>query len=114
VAFGAGEYYDATARMKEFTGSTPHNNGYYYTEETIYGKAVADDCDLFETIPSGSFCEYLPLKEDDAPTLLFTDTKAGTPYQLVVTNNAGLYRYVTDHVICKKDTNMEKMLFTIF
>jgi hypothetical protein len=25
-------------------------------------------------------------------------TKAGEPYQLVVTNRAGLYRYVTDHI----------------
>jgi len=25
-------------------------------------------------------------------------TKEGEPYQLVVTNRAGLYRYVTDHI----------------
>ena len=36
--------------MKLFTGDTPHNHGYYYTEEAICGKAVADNSDLFETI----------------------------------------------------------------
>ena len=114
VAFGAGEFYDATARMKQFTGQTPHNNGYYYTEETIYGRAVADDSDLFETFPSGCFHEYLPLDENNADTLLSTDTKPEVPYQLVVTNSAGLYRYITDHIVCIKETQMDKILFSIY
>ena len=114
VAFGAGEFYDATAHMKQFTGKTPHNNGYYYTEETIYGRAVADDSDLFETFPSGCFHEYLPLDENNADTLLSTDTKPEVPYQLVVTNSAGLYRYITDHIVCIKETQMDKILFSIY
>ena len=114
VAFGAGECYEATEHMKQFTGSVPHNNGYYYTEETIYGHAVADDSDLFETFNSGSFHEYLPLEEDSAATILSTDTKPGVPYQLVVTNSAGLYRYVTDHMVCIQETQMDKILFTIY
>ena len=114
IAFGAGEYYDATTHMKQFTGQIPHNNGYYYTEETIYGRAVADDSDLFETLPSTGFHEYLPLEEDNATTVLLTNTKRGVPYQLVVTNNAGLYRYVTDHIVCIQETQMDKILFTIY
>lgn len=114
IAFGAGEYYDATTHMKQFTGQIPHNNGYYYTEETIYGRAVADDSDLFETLPSTGFHEYLPLEEDNAATVLPTNTKPGVPYQLVVTNNAGLYRYVTDHIVCIQETQMDKILFTIY
>jgi hypothetical protein len=115
IAFGAGEYYDATTHMKQFTGQIPHNNGYYYTEETIYGRAVADDSDLFETLPSTGFHEYLPLEEEDnAATVLPTNTKRGVPYQLVVTNNAGLYRYVTDHIVCIQETQMDKILFTIY
>lgn len=114
IAFGAGEYYDATTHMKQFTGQIPHNNGYYYTEETIYGRAVADDSDLFETLPSTGFHEYLPLEEDNAATVLPTNTKRGVPYQLVVTNNAGLYRYVTDHIVCIQETQLDKILFTIY
>lgn len=114
IAFGAGEYYDATTHMKQFTGQIPHNNGYYYTEETIYGRAVADDSDLFETLPSTGFHEYLPLEEDNATTVLPTNTKRGVPYQLVVTNNAGLYRYVTDHIVCIQETQLDKILFTIY
>jgi hypothetical protein len=114
VAFGAGECYDATVRMKQYTGQIPHNNGYYYTEETIYGRAMADDSDLFESLPSNCFHEYLPLKEDNATTVFSTDTKTGIPYQLVVTNSAGLYRYVTDHIVCIQETQMDRILFTIY
>ena len=114
IAFGAGEYYDATAYMKQFTGETPHNNGYYYTEETIYGRAVADDSDLFETFSSDSFHEYLPVDSESETTLLSTATKPGVPYQLVVTNSAGLYRYVTDHIVCIQESQMDKILFTIY
>jgi len=114
VAFGAGEFYEGTTRMKQFTGQTPHNNGFYYTEETIYGRAVADDSNLFETFASGSFHEYLPLKEDNAATVFSTEMKPGVPYQLVVTNSAGLYRYVTDHMVCIQETQMDKLIFTIY
>jgi len=114
VAFGAGEYYDATAHMKQFTGQIPHNNGYYYTEETIYGRAIADDSDIFETLPSKSFHEYQTLNDNNTATLLSTDTKPGEPYQLVVTNSAGLYRYVTDHIVCIQEKQIDKILFTIY
>jgi hypothetical protein len=114
VAFGLGDCSGATARMKLFTGEIPHNHGYYYTEETICGKAVADDSDLFETFPSDSFHEYLALKKDSADTILSTETKPGVPYYLVVTNSAGLYRYVTDHIVRIQETQMDKVLFTIY
>ncbi len=114
VAFGAGDCYVATTRMKQFTGNIPHNNGYYYTEETIYGRAVADDCDVFETVPSGSLHEYLSMKESNAATQLSTDAQPGQLYHLVVTNKAGLYRYVTDHVVCVNETQMDKIIFSIY
>ena len=114
VAFGAGDCYIATTRMKQFTGNIPHNNGYYYTEETIYGRAVADDCDVFETVPSGSLHEYLSMKESNAATQLSTDAQPGQLYHLVVTNKAGLYRYVTDHVVCINETQMDKIIFSIY
>jgi hypothetical protein len=100
--------------MKRFTGETPHTNGYYYTEETIYGRAVADNSDLFETFSSDSFHEYLPVDSESETTLLSTATKPGVPYQLVVTNSAGLYRYVTDHIVCIQESQMDKILFTIY
>jgi len=109
VAFGLGDCSGATARMKLFTGQTPHNHGYYYTEETICGKAVADNSDLLETFPTNSFHEYLSLKKDGTGTVLSTETKPGVPYYLVVTNSAGLYRYVTDHIVSIQASQMDKV-----
>ena len=41
-------------------------------------------------------------------------TQPSTPYQLVVTNSAGLYRYVTDHVVRIEEIKIDKILFTIY
>ena len=55
-----------------------------------------------------------PLNDNNMATLLSTDTKPGDPYQLVVTNSAGLYRYVTDHIVCIQEKQIDKILFTIY
>jgi len=75
---------------------------------------IADDSDIFETLPSKSFHEYQTQNDNNTATLLSTDTKPGDPYQLVVTNSAGLYRYVTDHIVCIKEKQIDKILFTIY
>ena len=54
------------------------------------------------------------MKKDNAVTILSTDTKPGVPYFLVVTNSAGLYRYVTDHIVCIQESQMDRILFTIY
>jgi hypothetical protein len=38
----------------------------------------------------------------------------GEPYQLVVTNSSGLYRYVTDHIVRIQEKQEDKVLFTIY
>ena len=50
----------------------------------------------------------------NADTVLATETKPDVPYYLVVTNSAGLYRYVTDHIVHIHETQMDKILFTIY
>lgn len=114
VAFGAGELYESCKNMKQYTGDIPHNHGYYFTEEAIFGKAVADDSDLFECIRGNNFYELIPIKEDKAVPVRFSKSHAGEPYQLVVTNRAGLYRYITDHIVCPKVINHNNIQFTIY
>ncbi len=72
------------------------------------------DGDIFETLPSKNFHEYQPLNDNNMATLLSTETKPGEPYQLVVTNSAGLYRYVTDHIVRIQERQIDKILFTIY
>lgn len=115
VAFGAGELYESCNEMKRYTGDIPHNHGYYFTEETIFGKAVADDSNLFECIRNNNFYELIPIKgEDNSSPIRFSEANIGEPYQLVVTNRAGLYRYVTDHIVCPKEVNHNQIRFTIY
>lgn len=113
VAFGSGEHYEAFQQMKRYTGNLAHNHGYYFTEEAILGKAVADDSDLFECIKGVNFYELKPLATDGAP-VFWTQVEMGKPYQLIVTNKAGLYRYTTDHIICPQKVSLNSIEFTIY
>ncbi len=113
VAFGSGEHYPACEEMKKYTGTLTHNHGYYFTEEAILAKASADESNLFECVRGDNFYELIPLKEESAP-VLWTQVVKGAPYQLVVTNKAGLYRYTTEHFICPQEVTRESILFTIY
>lgn len=113
VAFGSGEHYPACEEMKKYTGTLTHNHGYYFTEEAILAKASADESNLFECVRGNNFYELIPLKEESAP-VLWTQVEKGAPYQLVVTNKAGLYRYTTEHFICPQEVTRESILFTIY
>lgn len=113
VAFGSGEHYEAFQEMKRYTGDLAHNHGCYFTEEAILGKAVADNSDLFECIKGVNFYELKPIATDSAP-VFWTQVETGKPYQLIVTNKAGLYRYTTDHFICPQKVSLNSIEFTIY
>lgn len=114
VAYGAGEEYEHTSGMKKYTGSLPHNHGYYFTEETIFGKAVENDSNLFECLRGINYYELIPMMASSEEACRWTDVTIGEPYTLVVTNCAGLYRYVTDHIICPKEVTKNHIYYTIY
>ena len=115
VAFGAGELYESFHELKRYTDGVAHNHGYYFTEETIFGKAVADDSDLFECIQNYNLYELEPVASlDDARPLLWSSVSLGVPYYIVVTNHAGLYRYQTDHSVCPSEITPQSIKFTIY
>ena len=110
VAYGAGDQQEATEALRYYIKGTPHHHGFYVTSETLMAKAVQADCDLFELNTDTNFYEFIPVDDNDkkvdvpvpvkkeAP-LLISQLQSGKTYQMVVTNNAGLYRYLTDHRI---------------
>lgn len=118
VAYGAGEMYESMREMKAFTGDLPHNHGYLYSPVALLGKAVADDTDLFSmsSATGSNFYELLPLLDDnsDEQALSLSDAESDKPYQLVVTNQAGLYRYVTDHFVYVREVDFSSVRFTIY
>ena len=114
VAFGAGELYESTTALKRYLGEIHHNNGYYYTEEAVIGKAKEDNSNVFHHSVYSCFFEVLPLGAEDGEALPLSEADPDTPYQLVVTNEAGLYRYVMDHFIYVKEVGVDGISFTVY
>lgn len=116
IGFGAGELYESKRDLKEYIGDIAHNHGYYFTEEAVLGKSVNDNSDLFESSMSDCFYELLPIEKDatSLDTVLLTDVVLHKTYQLVITNNSGLYRYVTDHFISIKEKNVDFIRYTVY
>lgn len=115
VAFGAGELYESCNALKRYTGDIPHNHGFYFTEETIFGKAVSDDSNLFECIQNYNMYELQPISStDDTKPLLWSQAKTDESYFIVVTNHAGLYRYQTDHIVHLSEITPDSIKFTIY
>lgn len=116
IAFGAGEFYESYNALKRYTDGIPHNHGYYFTEETIFGKAISDDSNMFECIQNYNVYELLPVVDtsDEPKSLLWSNVIVGTSYFIVVTNHAGLYRYQTDHIVVPCDITPESIKFTIY
>ena len=114
VAYGAGELHQHTVAMKKYTGSMPHSNGYYFTEEAILGKAVADDSELFECPRGVNYYELLPQDSASDAAINWSEATVNNRYALVVTNRAGLYRFVTDHIVCPKEVTADHIYYTIY
>ncbi len=115
VAYGSGEFRGTTAEMRHYTGNLPHNHGYLYSEAALLGHAVEDDSEQFVISDSLNFYELLPVTaSNDVKAITLSQAEPGTPYQLVVTNTAGLYRYVTDHFIVTRSVDISGTRFTIY
>ena len=114
VGFGASRQQNATAQLRRYTKGIPHNHGYYFTAETMMAKAVADDSDVFRLITDNDLLEFIPCDNTAATPVLLSETKEGASYRVVVTNQAGLYRFKTSHkvTIVEKDL-MRGVLVTI-
>jgi glycosyltransferase involved in cell wall biosynthesis len=123
LAFGKGEMYGYTEKVKKYAEGIVMNDSYYYTEEAILGKAIDSDEGLFECLVENCFYELLPLEHYanirgregmEVKTRLWTEAETGKPYYLVVTTNAGLYRYITNHIIVPQEVLHHSIKFTIY
>lgn len=98
VAFGAGKQQEATAQLRRYTEGTPLNHGYYITAESMIAQALGDDDDRFRLITDNDVFEFIPLDNNwNGGTIPLSEVEMGKTYRLVITNRAGLYRFVTGH-----------------
>ena len=99
VAGGGGSFLIYSKKLKKHLGKISHNYGVYASSEAVIGKAVRDDSDIYTLADSSVFLEFLPVDENTSETLLTDELEAGKSYKVLVTNNAGLYRYRLGDVI---------------
>ena len=117
IAFGTGRFYESGLKLLDhYCGDVTFNNGFYFTAETILGRAVADNSKLYECIQDYNFYELLPAGSkvgEPAGPLTWSQAETGKPYYLVVTNHAGLYRYRTEHIITPVNVSADRIQFTV-
>lgn len=100
VACGSGNQSFAREQVKSFMGNVSWNNGYYFTLETVMGKALFNDSDLYELDRNACFYEFFCNDIEDArPPVPISGLEPGHTYNVIVTNDSGLYRLMTNYEI---------------
>lgn len=112
--YGRRYHFDQIETLADYQLMVPMTN-YEHYKRLIDLQTNIGESGILTTEPTRLYLvNAKPLNDNDTATLLSTDTKPGDPYQLVVTNSAGLYRYVTDHIVCIQEKQIDKILFTIY
>lgn len=99
VAGGGGSFSIYSRRLKKPLGKIAHNYGLYASSEAVIGKAMKDNSDVYTLADTSSFFEFLPVCDEKCEALLPDELEVGKRYMVIVTNNAGLYRYKLGDVI---------------
>lgn len=99
IAGGGGSFSIYSRRMQRNLGKIVHNYGLYASSEGVIGCAVKDGTDLYRIADSSLFLEFIPVNENSDVSLLADELEPGKYYRVIVTNNAGLYRYNIGDVI---------------
>ena len=108
IAAGSGSFKIYTAQMKRYTSDVPHSNGFFASSEMLAGKAI--DGDNYELIPDLNFYEFLSV--DDTRPIFLNEVEVGKDYEIILTNQAGLYRYRTEDIIRVVECGSGKLIFS--
>lgn len=84
-----------TERVRRYIGRTPLYCMGYSASEGLFSVPFELDNPASVLIPEAAYFEFLPLGETDyGRTLGVEDLEVGHDYEIIVTNRAGLYRYL--------------------
>lgn len=80
-------------KLQKYIGSVEFSNGIYLSEVGVLG-ASTEKAGIYEKISDGNFYEIM-----DANGKVFkpSQAKVGKTYTLIITNNTGLYRFVSNY-----------------
>lgn len=99
VAAGSGSFAIYTEKLKRYIGKAAHINGFYACSEALIGECLEPGSDVYTLISSNAFLEFLPVSGDPKQPLLPEELKEGEDYEIILTNDAGFYRYRLGEVI---------------
>ncbi|MDL2247036.1 GH3 auxin-responsive promoter family protein [Methanobrevibacter sp. OttesenSCG-928-K11] len=110
IGAGTGAFEIYTRKLQRFIGDIPINNGYYASSEALIGKATEDNNDEYTLIIDNSYFEFIPINDDNYDSLKNIENdenivlsidklEVGKDYEILITNDSGLYRYRLGDVI---------------
>ncbi len=111
VAFGDDSFRIYTDRLRKYIGDIPLDNGYFMVSAALVGQAT-EGSNKYRLLDGHNFYEFLPPAAGETPRLLAT-VKEGEIYELIVTNQAGLYRYRTGYLIRAEERSGGSLIFSL-
>lgn len=97
VAAGTGAFSIYTRKLKFYSGGIPLNNGFYASSEAVIGHAMGNNNDEYFLLTDNAFFEFL--KPGAQEPVDSEGLEEGEEYEVILTNQAGLYRYRLGDVI---------------
>lgn len=79
--------------LQKYIGNVEFSNGIYLTEAGILG-ASTEKPGIYEKVSDGNFYEIMDSK---GKVFKLSQAKVGNTYTLIITNSAGLYRFVSNY-----------------
>ena len=103
-AIWAGNFSSYVNKLREYSGRTvPYYTMSYASSEGVFGFARHPFDTSYCMVPQSCFYEFIPVDGKDAEdvqdTLLMEELQEGKEYELVITNQSGLYRYRMGDVV---------------
>ena len=96
---GSADFSIYVGEMRKYAGDIPFDFGIYGASEGLFAVCFEPNRDHFLIIPDSVFFEFLPVDSEDGKTCLIDELEPGREYEVIVTNDAGLYRYCIRDVV---------------
>ena len=110
VCNGYGSYKIYTENCKRYTRGVNFYNSVLGDSTAILGFGVPNTHNSFILNKTNSYLEFIPVDAKEDNTVTYSEIKPGQEYELVVTNNAGLYRVRSNIVLRIEKTIKDQII----
>ena len=99
LGISSAEFVPHKKKMMEYTGkSIAYSYVMYSASESMISTALFADCKDYMLMPDAGFFEFIPV-DDESKVLPMNELEVGKKYEVVITNQCGLYRYKIEDVV---------------